>query len=245
MTQLLIYQNLRIVNVEKDRNLKIREPEKNKFKFASHVNSILISGVEFAAAAKNFPIFFVQSEEGAVQPLALLGLNNEENLFVTPEGAWEPHTYIPAFFRRYPFVFYKNQENATFTLCVDEAFEGLNEEDGQALFNEQGKNSEYLENLLNFMREFERSVELTLQWCNLLKELDLFEQVQLNINQPNEGKTLNRIPGLMRIDEKKFNALEERSVLQMYHSGQLAWVYAHFHSLSNVQILCDRMAMIK
>ncbi len=56
-------------------------------------------------------------------PLALLGLRNTENLFVDNEGKWKEGIYIPAFFRRYPFVLADDQgEEGSYAVSVDCSF---------------------------------------------------------------------------------------------------------------------------
>ncbi len=47
-------------------------------------------------------------------PAVLLGIRDQENLYVDDNGAWNAK-YIPAFVRRYPFVF-SSQDKNTFNL---------------------------------------------------------------------------------------------------------------------------------
>lgn len=70
--------------------------------FAGETNSVILAGVEFSEAAKEYPIVFTQAGDKVV-PVALLGLRNEENLFVDGKGGWDGR-YIPSFVRRYPFI---------------------------------------------------------------------------------------------------------------------------------------------
>ena len=44
-----------------------------------------------------------------------------EVLFVNEAGKWLGK-YVPAFLRRYPFVFSSNDEGKNFTLCIDGKF---------------------------------------------------------------------------------------------------------------------------
>ena len=72
-------------------------------------------------------------------PVAVLGVRDQENRYVTTEGRWEAK-YIPAFIRRYPFVFSSGADNSKFTLCIDEDFTGCNQKGlGQQLFDDQKK----------------------------------------------------------------------------------------------------------
>jgi len=80
---------------------------------------------EFASAALEYAIVFGGTGD-VVLPAAVLGVRTDENLYVTEQGGWQAK-YIPAFVRRYPFVFFTRDEGKTFTLCIDEAFPGFNQ----------------------------------------------------------------------------------------------------------------------
>src|SRR5262245_19999312 len=75
---------------------------------------------EFSSAALEYAIVFGDKGD-VVMPVAVLGVRTDENLYVTMQGGWQAK-YIPAFVRRYPFVFFSRDEGKTFTLCIDEAF---------------------------------------------------------------------------------------------------------------------------
>mgnify|MGYP002144979420 CR=1 FL=1 len=74
---------------------------------------------EFANAALSFPIIFVGDEK---TPVAALGLNAGENLFIDAEGAYDTGVYIPAYIRRYPFVFSRSDDGKSFTLGIARRF---------------------------------------------------------------------------------------------------------------------------
>tara|TARA_B110000116_G_scaffold40719_1_gene33086 strand:+ start:3180 stop:3518 length:339 start_codon:yes stop_codon:yes gene_type:complete len=63
--------------------------------FAGKTNSVILAGVEFSEAAKEYAIVFTQAGDKVV-PVAMLGLRNEENLFVDDKGDWVGR-YIPSF----------------------------------------------------------------------------------------------------------------------------------------------------
>jgi len=63
-------------------------------------------------------------------------MRGNENAYLDADEGWRAN-YVPAFIRRYPFVFSKSEDGQTFTLCIDEAFAGFNREGrGQALFKD-------------------------------------------------------------------------------------------------------------
>ena len=70
-------------------------------------------------------------------PAALLGIRDKENLYVGQNGNWNAK-YVPAFIRRYPFVF-SSTDGGRFTLCLDHEFDGVNRSGlGERLFDFEG-----------------------------------------------------------------------------------------------------------
>ena len=57
--------------------------------------------------------------------MVILGVEKDENLYVKQPGSWDAR-YVPAFVRRYPFVFSRSDDGQTFTLCIDETWSGCN-----------------------------------------------------------------------------------------------------------------------
>ena len=52
------------------------------------------------------------------------GLRDGQNLFLDAQARWTGR-YVPAFLRRYPFVFAAASDGQSLTLCIDEAHEGV------------------------------------------------------------------------------------------------------------------------
>lgn len=244
MTQLLIHKKLRLLHQEEDRDLKLKAMPELGYRYASHVNSIVLAGPEFGEAAKSYPIFFVKGKEGLTRPIALLGLNNDSNMFVDQNGQWDPYSYIPAFFRRYPFVFQEN-DKGVLSLCVDGEYEGLNREEGQPLFQEDGSYSDFLVDLLRFMNDYEKSMKNTEHFCERLEEWELLEPVELNLTFPTDSDQPNKIEGLQQINHERFQQLEDDKVLALFRQGSLQWLQLHLNSLSNVQLICNRLNIQK
>ena len=128
MTTLMFYEKPVPLNRKVHKHCKISPS--NDFEFSAKTNSIALTGIEFIEASKEYPIVFGKVSDEVTVPVALLGLRKDENLYVNSAGKWDAR-YIPAFVRRYPFVLADNN-GSQFTVCIDEAFPGLNEKDGQA-----------------------------------------------------------------------------------------------------------------
>ena len=214
-------------------------------KFAMNTHSVPLTGAEFGLAARDLLIVFAGTDAASAGPIALLGLRENENLYVDEAGQWEKNAYIPAFVRRYPFVLAEKpaaQEGNDFTVFLDDRFEGFNTAEGQRLFNEDGTDTELLTNAVGFLGEFQQNIERTRWFMQQLVKHDLLEprNVQLHKGEAesSRGITLN---GLFMISEEKLRALDEKVTHELLHEGVLGWAYAHLLSLANIDRLAQRL----
>ena len=236
MASLLFYDKPVALNKTAHKNKRIR-PDAHSFGFASKTNSVILAGVEFTEAAKEYPVVFAQSGDSIV-PVALLGLRNEENLFVNASGGWEAR-YIPAFIRRYPFVLANSEDPATRVVCIDESFGGFNDEEGEPLFVD-GEPSQILKQALNFLEEYQRQYMRTEKFVKRLKDNDLLMTLNAKVDMA-DGQEF-ALTGLLAVDEKKLLQLSDEQALELFKSGELAWIYCHLMSLGNISSLINRMA---
>lgn len=230
MSAMMFYERLAPLNRDVHARLKLRA---TGFTFAAKTNSAPLLAVELPEAARSFPILFVDIGQEQIFPIALLGLRRNQNLFVDSAGVWEAGRYVPAFVRRYPFVLSND-----LTVCIDENFEGLSEEDGEPLFTDAGENTPQLEHALAFLRGFHDEVDRTHALVKTLQALDLLKPVGLNV-VPESGAEY-RIDGLLVVDAEKLAALDDAEALKLFRSGELAWIQAHIGSLGGLDELNRR-----
>ena len=229
MANLLFYENPLALNRVRHKDIKIK-PVANDFSFAKNTNSVILAGVEFSEAAKEYPIVFAQFGESVV-PVALLGLRNEENFFVNDNGAWDAR-YIPAFVRRYPFVLAETSDNPDQRMvCIDESFAGFNEKDGEALF-ENEEATPLLQQAIDFLEEYQKQYLRTEAFLNRLKSLELLMPLNAKIELTGGHEFVST--GLLAVDEKKLLALDDLEALEFFRSGELGWVYCHLMSIGTL-----------
>ena len=233
--QLLIYERAVPVNPRDHRDVSVKAGA--DFGFAKEVNSVPLMGVEFDLASVEYPIVFVN--DGAnVMPAALLGIRDNENLYIDGNGAWNAK-YLPAFVRRYPFVF-SSDDSKTFTLCLDEEFHGVNRRgQGERLFDTDGNGTQYLQNVLNFLQAYQAQYEATQAFVKRLSDLVLFEPTQAQFTLRN-GQTIT-LGGFMVVNRTKLKGLSGEALAQLNASGDLDLVYAHLHSQRNFTPTAERI----
>lgn len=200
------------------------------FTFAKVGHAIPLTVGEFPLAAVTGPIIFVGDEK---LPIAVMGLNAGENMFVRDNGMFEPGVYIPAYVRRYPFVFANDQANNQMVLCVDRKAEFI-VEGGDMPFFENGQPSEYTKNCIEFCNNFEIERQRTLSFVQILKDLDLFEQKTANFTPMNPDGTPGepqKIADYFGVSEDKLNKLPTEKLVELRDNGALSQIYAHMLSL--------------
>lgn len=237
MAEVFFYERPVPLNRSAHKDLRLKPVP--SLKFAANVHSVPLTGVEFPAAARDVPILFAGTDMNEAGPMALLGLRQNENLFVDADGQWAPNTYVPAFIRRYPFILAEKpegQEGDDFTVFLDEAYEGFNTEQGERLFKDDGADTEMLTNAVNFLGEFQQHVARTHWFMDQLRKHDLLEP--RNIRLEKDGKTIN-LNGLFVVSEEKLRQLDEKVAHEFLKEGVLGWIYAHLLSLANI----DRVSL--
>jgi hypothetical protein len=237
-TQLLIYETA--VPVSSGRHGKASIEAGKGYGFARKINSVPLTAVEFPLAAAEYAIVFAQGGSEVV-PVAILGARTGENLYVKDDDSWGAR-YIPAFVRRYPFVFAAKGDGKTFTLCVDEAFQGLNFQGrGQALFDAEGKQTPYVDNVLRFLQEYTAQFTRTQAFCKKLAELELLEPMQAQFTLASGQKM--SLTGFHAVSRKRLKELPAEKLAQLAATDELELVYLHLQSLRNFMSVKDKLAL--
>ncbi|MEO7549499.1 MAG: SapC family protein, partial [Ramlibacter sp.] len=207
MSDALYYERPVLLNRDMHRHRRVLPS--TSYAFARKANSLYLAGVEFNAACKEYAIVFTRAADGRTVPVAMLGLRSRENLFVDDEGRWSG-TYVPAFVRRYPFVLAElSGQNAG--VCIDEAFAGLNEHEGEALFDAQGSNTPFLQNAIDFLQQYQREYVRTEAFCRRLQDAGLLREMNAKADLV-DGRTFT-VGSLLVVDEPTLMALPDATVL--------------------------------
>ena len=235
--QLLIYDRVVPISSEAHKEYSVKITQ--NYIFANSLNSCPLLAAEFISASQDYAIVFAGSD-GSIFPAILLGFQDRENLFVDDEGTWKS-AYIPAFLRRYPFVFAEDVEgDGKFTLCIDEGYAGLNKDGrGERLFDSDGNRTQFLQLMLTFVTQFQAQFNRTKQFCDKLMRLGLLEPAQARFTTA-EGKTGN-LGGFLTIVRERLKAIPESELKEMFATDELELCYAHLHSLHNVNRLGSHM----
>ena len=241
--QVLFYNKPEPLSVEAHGNLGVKTIDQ-PFEFLRQANAVPITVTEFGKAALNFPIIFLGE---TMTPVAVMGINAGQNLFVNDDGRPDQNIYLPDFVRRYPFVFAGDETGERFQLCIDREAPMISDQPEVPFFN-NGEVSDFTNRALEFCKQFEQQRRMTLEFNKLIAEYDLFEQTSVNF-QPRDANGQpsgpeQKITDYTAISESKLNALDDAKLLELRNRGALGAIYSHLVSLLNWQLLIQR-ALIK
>ena len=194
--------------------------------FTRQVNAVPVNMIEMPQACHFYPIAF--SPDGNATPVALLGLRDNENLFVDAKGRWEENMYIPAYIRRYPFIFSEVPGSDQLTLCVDSNNAVVDEKADQKFFEKDGKPTALSQNALEFCKSYHAAAQQTIEFSKALAQSGLLVDRQAEIST-GEGQRIS-FSGFRIVDEEKLAGMADEDFLEWRRKGWLPFLYAHLFS---------------
>ena len=205
-------------------------PVDKPYAFVGQTHVVPLTVTEFAPAALSFPVVFLGDNK---QPVAVMGLRQSENLYVDAAGDFKAEAYIPAYARRYPFVFANDEQQGRMILCVDRDAPFI-VEGGQVPLFEDGQPSAYVNQAMEFCNNFEQERQRTDSFVKLLTDLDLFDVREATFTprdeQGNPGEP-QKLADYFAVSEDKLKALPAEKLAELRDNGALGQIYAHLVSL--------------
>ncbi|PZO81547.1 MAG: sapC family protein [Micavibrio aeruginosavorus] len=194
--------------------------------FCKDVNAVPVNLIEMPQVCHFYPIAFSPDATGT--PVAIMGLRDNENLFINDKDEWLEETYIPAYVRRYPFIFSEMPESDQLSLCVDMDPSVVDDKSDQKFFDADGKPSILSQNALEFCKSYHAAAQQTIEFGAALAAAGLLVDRQAEI-AVRDGKRVN-FSGFRIIDESKLADLDEKTFLEWRNKGWLPFIYAHLFS---------------
>ncbi len=237
----LFYNGLEPLSSEVHANYKVKSSDTAPFLVGQHAIPVTVE--EFPLIQRHMPIVFSSGEDAI--PIALMGLNEGVNVFMSEEGRLiDENVYVPAYVRRYPYMLARLRPDADeLSLCFDPSSPTIGAfDEGDALFTD-GQPSELTQNILKFNENFEQAAARTSQFMKEVKELDLLMEGEVTIQQDGvEQPFVYR--GFQMIDEKKLSELRGDQLRKISQSGMLPLLYAHLFSLALMRDIFARQVKL-
>jgi hypothetical protein len=201
---------------------------------------------EFRSIQNEYPIFFQKnSENGKFVSVALFGLRQNENLFLSDNG-WDAN-YIPVSVKRRPFLIgiqpaKSGEDRESRMVYVDMDSPRISQTKGEPVFLPHGGYSPYLESVVDVLEYIQYGTDLNEHFVDALLQYELLEVVTLEITLKNGDR--NNLVGYYTINEDKLATLDAAAVASLHSNGYLQFIYMVLASHSNVVKLINRVESV-
>ena len=230
--------NLVLLNNVDHQDLKI--DTRHKAAFGDAINQVLIFPTEYEDIQREYPILFRRDEGGGFQSVALLGLDQDENLFLGEDG-WQAR-YVPAMQRRGPFsIALQEQQSEAHPqpmIHIDLDHPRVGADVGESLFLRHGGNSPYLEQVAAVLRLIYTGLEVSRPMFAAFEALELIRPVAVEIRLSDEVEYV--LPDFHTIDEARLAGLDGAGLARLHEGGFLRAAFLAAASLGNVSRLIER-----
>jgi hypothetical protein len=231
----LFYRQPRVLQPGLHAGRSLAEP--GRYGFAAQANAVPLLAAEMPEVARQLPVVFAGGE--LPHPVAVLGLRARQNLCVDAEGRWVGGAYVPAYLRRYPFIFLEDEARHELTLCIDEAATAAGPGDvDSALFDPAGEPTALTRSALAFCRDYQAHHLLTVEFCHAIAAAHLLVDRHADVRL-DDGLRLG-LTGLRVIDEARFSRLPAETFLAWRDKGWLPLIYSHLQSIGHWSNLVAR-----
>ncbi len=203
--------------------------------WGDEVMSALTFPGEFRALQAYYPIVFKKDPQGRFLPLALLGLEPGQNLFLREDG-WDAH-YLPMAIERQPFLIGQDASGEPM-LHVDLDHPRV-VPSGEALFLEHGGYTALLERMASLLRALHEGMGTTEGFIALLLQHELLEPFTLDVRLT--GGAHVQLTGCYTIAEERLRALPSEALQALAQVGALEPIYMAIASLSHFRDLIGRL----
>ncbi|MDH5434936.1 MAG: SapC family protein [Gammaproteobacteria bacterium] len=226
------------LNKETHKNLKLKINTDFSHLAKQHIAPVVMH--EFYSVATDLPIVFVKNEElgDEFMAVAMLGLKSDENLLI--EGKKWIGYYMPASYTHYPLSLIPNPDDSKqYMINIFMDSEAISEKEGEAIFNQDGSETEFFNQKRQALENFYMSARGTVDFVKAITKLDLLEELTINFTIGDEKRA---VTGVHAINQEKFHNLSDKDFNELKEKGYLNLIYAHFVSMNQIQRLINRIS---
>jgi len=193
---------------------------------------------EFRNIQACYPIVFRKTTDGpGFEPIALLGFQEGENLFLQGER-WDA-VYIPMLVERQPFLIgMGGADGQDLTVHIDIENPRVSDSEGEEVFKPHGGTTDYLERINSLLAAIHNGMQDMPLFLATLVEHELLESFVLDIGLDDGSQ--NRLAGFYTINEDRLAGLSGDVIAKLHAGGHLHPIYMVLASLSNFRALIER-----
>ena len=226
--------NLTVLTAETHGQLKVSRDRAIAFAKTRHMIPVHIG--EVTRAIMDFPVFISRLQgQGDFALSALTSFTPGQNAFVSAD-TWQS-SFQPSEMQTFPFALVRGEDDQP-TLAMDQSLPVFSTDTGDALFDEGGQPSLWVDQLKNQLLSVTEHTALTKHFLDLLSELGLLSQIVITLEQA-DGEA-NRIGGLNMINEDRLKSLSPDQLADLNQRGFLGPIYAILFSVFQLNALILR-----
>lgn len=207
--------------------------------YGDAVMSALTFPAEFRNIQACYPIVFHKAADGSFHPLALLGFEPGQNLFLEADPTrgerWDA-SYLPLSIERMPFLIGRAGDALEMHVDLDSA---RLHPDGEALFLPHGGNTETLERANSVLLALHEGMQATPAFMQALLDNGLLESFAFDIVLDDGAE--RRFSGFYTIHEERLRALQGDALQALHRDGHLEAAFLAMASLSRLRDLVERV----
>jgi hypothetical protein len=226
------------INNTTHRTLKVRESQ--GFPHARNQHMAILAACEIMSSSINYPVVFTKHPEtGRFLCLALFGLESGENLFFNKNG-WKS-TYVPMNITRTPFAMVESGKgDDAMLICIDEDSPYISKTEGAALFDENGDQTEFLENVVSSMSDMASHERHTQLLISKLVDMRLLVPISI-VMSDSGGQETELMDATYTVSEGRLRELPEEQLLDLHKADYLGPIYSLMNSLE----LINKMVVLR
>ncbi len=200
------------------------------------VMSALTFPGEFRNLQAHYPIVFQKSADGSFQPVALLGFQPGQNLFLDERG-WDAR-YLPLAIERQPFLIGLSVDGEPM-MHIDLDHPRVGHDQGEPLFRTHGGTTEFLDRMASTLQALHAGLQAVPGFVDALLRHELLESFVLDVSLDDGAQ--HRLAGFYTINEERLARLDGEALAALHGAGHLEAIYMAIASLSRFRDLIERV----
>lgn len=223
---MFLYDKPVLLSKEDHGGMGISAPER-PFDFAREIKGLPVVASEVQTAQKYYPVVFSEFENPTL--IAVVGIIDDKNLFVSDDGAWDPANYIPAYARCHPFAL-ASRTGDEFAVVIDESSSSISATPEIPFFD--GDNmSAAIQARIDLCTQHHAEQRQTQEFCQTVRDLGLLNGQRVTQTMPDGSE--EKIAEYVTIDPRKLNEVDKDKLEELHRNGSLAAIFAQLFSLEN------------
>lgn len=224
----LMYKKLVVLDKLKHNKLKVSSLD--SLTFVENKKFIPVTWDEIPLIGLDFPIVFSSEENPSI--MAFLSIS-DKNIAINENGKWT-RAFLPSYFRKYPFsyVAFKDQPDRR-AIALDIESEIVSEDIGEALFDENSEQTDFLKNAIQFLTQHEQSTMNTFGIAKQISDAKILEDREITIGEGEDKKVL--ATAFQVVNRDLLNKLDDATLAKWVRNGILNLIEAHLKSLDNFE----------